>query len=278
MFRVRGRPASSPSRVPSAGYGSGLSYPGASPPGYDCGTIRGNGALPLITRWPSCGNAACRRVRLWRVISDRLLVPWPGWSAGVRERGQSVSVAVQGRGQLAACRLGIASGILPPFAARPAAPPMYRPARCDLSRQDFSPGLPPRVHDTGFSCAFSRVLSGCRREQPERLRFHTKAQPDASDRSPASPRLTLASTTGPRYTHAENCRIAACSATSRTGIRKRALITVLCGAGLRISEALRCARPISTGAPRGTRHGRQRPQATDGRPGLRRHGHHPAMG
>jgi len=176
MFRVRGRPASSPSRVPSAGYGSGLSYPGASPPGYDRGTIRGNGALPLITRWPSCGNATCRRVRLWRVISDRLPVPWRGWSAGVRERGQSVSVAVQGRGQLAACRLGIASGSLPPFAARPAAPLMYRPARCDLSRQDFSARASPRVHDTGFSCAFSRVLSGCRREQPVRLRFHTEAQ------------------------------------------------------------------------------------------------------
>ena len=142
----------------------------------------------------------------------------------------------------------------------------------------FRPGLPPRVHDTGFSCAFSRVLSGCRREQPVRLRFHTKAQPDASDRSPARPRLTLASTTGPRCSRAEAAVvIAACSATSRTGIRNRALITVLCRAGLRISEALRCARSISTGAPRGTRHGRQRPQATDGRPGLRRHGHHPAV-
>ena len=31
--------------------------PGASPPGYDCGTIRGNGTLSLITRTPSWGTA-----------------------------------------------------------------------------------------------------------------------------------------------------------------------------------------------------------------------------
>src|SRR6516225_7033241 len=41
---------------------------------------------------------------------ERLLatvrVPWCGWSAGGRDRGQPVSVPAQGRGQLAACRLG----------------------------------------------------------------------------------------------------------------------------------------------------------------------------
>ena len=73
--------------------------------------------------------------------------------------------------------------------------------------------------------------------------------------------------------------IGACSATSRTGIRNRALLTVLYRGGLRISEAVALAASRRGPGPRHhPRHGRQGRQAPHGRPGRRGHGHRRPVG
>src|SRR5262249_33642665 len=77
-------------------------------PGIDPGEQR-NGQWQTVTSlsrtpggnpWPA--GAAERGERLPGTVP----VPWRGWSAGARDRDQPVSIPAQGRGQLAACRLG----------------------------------------------------------------------------------------------------------------------------------------------------------------------------
>src|SRR6266704_5722588 len=63
-------------------------------------TVRSLSRTPDGSLWPT------GTVERGERLPGPARVPWRGWSAGGRDRDQSVSISAQGRGQVAACRLG----------------------------------------------------------------------------------------------------------------------------------------------------------------------------